>query len=105
VKELEKDWPILIPEKDKAWRLLNSLRPELRRKILRENKAITSREQIVAFTQKQEELFKSLKNALSARASAPLKASKKKNRVFLAEVECYKCHKKGHFMRECPETE
>jgi hypothetical protein len=44
VEELEEDWPTLIPEEDKAWRLLNSLRPELRREVLRENKAITSRE-------------------------------------------------------------
>jgi hypothetical protein len=44
VEELEEDWPTLTPEEDKAWRLLNSLRPELRREVLRENKAITSRE-------------------------------------------------------------
>jgi hypothetical protein len=43
VEKLEKDWPTLTPEKDKTWRLLNSLRPELRREVLRENKAITSR--------------------------------------------------------------
>jgi hypothetical protein len=44
VEELEEDWPILTLKKDKAWRLLNSLKPELRREVLRENKVITSKE-------------------------------------------------------------
>jgi hypothetical protein len=44
VKELEENWPTLTPKKDKAWKLLNSLRSELRREILRENKVITNRE-------------------------------------------------------------
>jgi hypothetical protein len=102
VKELKEDWPTLTLKKDKAWRLLNNLRPKLRREILRENKTITSREQVVASTQKQEKLSKSLENAPSARASAPLETSKKKDRLPLTEVKCYKCHKRGHFMRDCP---
>jgi hypothetical protein len=52
VKELEEDWPTLTFKEDKAWRLLNSLRPELRREVLRENKVITSREQVVASAQR-----------------------------------------------------
>jgi hypothetical protein len=101
VEELEEDWPILTLEEDKAWRLLNSLRPELRHEVLRENKAITSREQVVAFVQRQEELSKSLGSAPFTRASAPLEVFKKKDRLPLTEVECFKCGKKGHMKRDC----
>jgi hypothetical protein len=58
----------------------------------------------VASAQRQEELSKNLGSAPSARASAPLEASKKKDRVPLAKVKCYKYYKRGHFMRECPGT-
>jgi hypothetical protein len=104
VKKLKKDWPTLTPEKNKAWRLLNSLRSELRRKVLRENKTITSREQIVVFAQRQKKLFKSLESASYAQAqNAPVKTSKKKDRLSLAEIECFKCDKKSHIKRDCPE--
>jgi len=59
----------------------------------------------VIFAQRQEKLSKSLKSVLFARASAPLEAFKKKDRLLMAEIECYKCHKREHFMRDCPGKE
>jgi hypothetical protein len=76
----------------------------LRREVLRENKTITSREQVVASAQKQEKLFKSLGNAPYAQAqNTPVKAPKKKDKLPLTEIECFKCGKKGHMKRDCPE--
>jgi hypothetical protein len=57
----------------------------------------------VASAQRQEKLFKSLGSALYAQAqNAPVEALKKKDRLSLAEVECFKCGKKGYIKRDCP---
>jgi hypothetical protein len=50
----------------------------------------------VVFAQRQEELSKNLGSAPFARASAPLEASKKKDRLPLTEIKCFKCGKKGY---------
>ena len=44
VEELEEDLLVLTPGEERAWRMLNALRPEIRREVLRENRIITSRE-------------------------------------------------------------
>jgi hypothetical protein len=44
VEELEEDLLELDPGEERAWRMLNALRPEIRREVLKENKIITSRE-------------------------------------------------------------
>ena len=44
VEELEEDLLALSPGEERVWRMLNALRPEIRREVLRENRIITSRE-------------------------------------------------------------
>ena len=44
VKELEEDLLVLSPGEERVWRILNALRPEIRREILRENRIIINRE-------------------------------------------------------------
>ena len=47
VEELEEDLLALSPNEQRVWRMLNALRPEIRREVLRENRIITSREQVI----------------------------------------------------------
>jgi len=57
IEELEKDIPEWDLEKQKAHDLLNGLRPNIRLEVMRENKEITSREQVISAAQRQEELL------------------------------------------------
>jgi hypothetical protein len=52
VEELEEDLLSLTPSEERAWRMLNALRPEIRHDVLRENKTITSREQVIVAAQR-----------------------------------------------------
>jgi hypothetical protein len=56
IEELEKDIPAQTEQEKKAWQLLNSLAPAIRREVMKENKTITSRDQVIAAAQRQEEL-------------------------------------------------
>jgi hypothetical protein len=42
IKELKEDLLVLTPGEERAWCILNALRPKIRRKVLRENQIITS---------------------------------------------------------------
>src|SRR5450432_1680575 len=56
IEQLERDIPEQSKQEQEAWHLLNSLYPEIRREVMRENKVITTREQVIAAAQRQEEL-------------------------------------------------
>ena len=56
MKSLERDIPNWDAETRRAWELLNALRPDIRREVMRENKDIVSRDQIIASAQKQEQV-------------------------------------------------
>jgi hypothetical protein len=43
IEQLERDIPEQSKQQREAWHLLNSLHPEIRREVMRENKEITSR--------------------------------------------------------------
>jgi hypothetical protein len=59
IEELEKDIPAMTIEETKAWTLLTALHPDTRNEVLKENRNITSRAQVIASAQRQEELRKS----------------------------------------------
>lgn len=48
----------MTEQEKRAWQLLECLTEDTRREVLRENKTITSREQVIASAQRQEELNK-----------------------------------------------
>ena len=58
IEELEKDIPPMTLEETKAWTLLTALHPDTRTEVLKENKTISSRDQVIASAQRQEELRK-----------------------------------------------
>ena len=62
IEELERDVPPQDERTRKAWQLLNCLDSATRREVLRENKDITSREQVIAAAQRHEELLSNSKN-------------------------------------------
>src|SRR5204863_2100964 len=52
IEQLERDVPEQTKEVREAWTFLNSLSPELRREVLREQNTITSRDQVSASAQR-----------------------------------------------------
>jgi hypothetical protein len=58
IEGLERDIPDWTERERKAWFLLNSLYPNLRKEVIKENKVITSREQVIAAAQRYKELAK-----------------------------------------------
>jgi hypothetical protein len=118
VEELEEDLLSLTPSEERAWRMLNALRPEIRREVLRENKTITSREQVIVAAQRQEELLKQGRVARRPQgeltestrdASEKLEASSRRDasegRLRPEQRVCYQCRQTGHIAKDCPKTD
>lgn len=121
IEQLEEDIPKMSEDERKAWVLLNALSPALRAEVIRENKEITSREQVLASAQRHEEITKSRVKAESFRpplatttttrrwtpatssrvAANPPKPNPNERRREPFGGECYNCGKKGHRKQDC----
>ena len=104
VEELEEDLLTLSPGEECAWRILNALRPEIRREVLRENRTITSREQVIVATQRQEELLKLEQMQISLRSKEQadrLRDTYEIHSELRTERRCYKYRQLGHIVRDC----
>ena len=87
----------LTNELTQAWDLVNGLQSQLRREILREERAIRTRAQVITTAQRIEELetLRMPERRRSGGESTP------KNVV--GERTCYGCGKIGHVRKDCPE--
>jgi Zinc knuckle len=121
IESLERDIPPLSQEEIKAWTLLNALKPETRREVLKENKTITSRDQVIAAAQRQEELardestaYKTQESSGRSRAQSSRGRNTRKNRTESVTPrravpdrsasrsgKCFNCGKPGHKAAEC----
>jgi hypothetical protein len=118
IEQLERDIPEQTKQEREAWYLLNSLHPEIRREVMRENKEITSREQVIAAAQRQEELAEQQsKREPKTEAKAKETPTPNKRRTGGKQasrtpnpspkgkggegVKCYNCGKFGHKQDEC----
>jgi len=93
-------------EEQRAWTLLNGLRASIRSGVLRENKTITSRAQVLSAAQRQEELLGEVDGQGTGVASETGGRPGKRMRSMTessATILCYKCGKEGHFKKDCPE--
>jgi len=114
IEELEDDVPSLTEEQQRAWALLNGLRHEIRSTVLREEREIRSREQVIAAAQRLYELGRI--DARSSQAyrrqgasSAPQGASNAPQTVSAERrtdgKKCYRCGREGHISRHCTQAE
>lgn len=116
LETLERDIPEMDRETRLAWDLLNGLRTELRIEILKENENITSRAQVIAAAQRQEELENQRKRVAgrthekhgsSSRRSppAPKRTDQPKRqpeaRGMKRKGTCHYCGKENHYESEC----
>ena len=118
IEQLERDIPEWTKEERDAWSFLNSLSPDLRREVLREQKEITSRDQVSASAQRFEELAeqearkdskgesKSKDTPASGRRFGGKKSAQRtpssNDKTKTSEpLKCFNCGKIGHKQAEC----
>jgi hypothetical protein len=98
LEELEEDVPPLSQEELRAWALVNGLRPELRTAVLREERTIRNRTQVVAAAQRLENLQS---KTLGVSASHAVRTQDAGEQQLKGSRRCYKCDQEGHIARDC----
>jgi hypothetical protein len=125
IENLEQDIPPMTEDERRAWVLLNALRPALRAEVIRENKEITSREQVLASAQRHEEVtrqqtkaetpkqyskstpMRPASDSWSRRSSASREHKEKFERKETTPTttrwrgSCFNCGKSGHKSADC----
>jgi hypothetical protein len=120
IEGLERDIPDWTERERKAWFLLNSLHPDLRKEVMKENKVITSREQVIAAAQRHEELAKQqgssesqvkpatprrdarvTHRSRSAKTVGSSGRSSSRSEPSRKDLICFNCGKPGHKSNEC----
>ena len=116
VEGLERDIPEWTERERKAWSLLNALDQDLRKEVMKENKSITSREQVIAAAQRHEDLVKQQGSSDSQAKPTTLKRDaralyrprsgrsqggseqlgSKPETQYKFQGTCHTCGKKGH---------
>jgi hypothetical protein len=106
LEELEEDIPILSVEQLRAWTLLNSLRLDLRVAVLREERVISTRTQVVATAQRLEMLGMGKPEITETKTSARASAGAAQTKSTGDETRtCYICSELGHIARHCPKKD
>jgi hypothetical protein len=117
LEEIEEDIPEMSQEESRAWSLLNGLRTEVRSGVLREEREIRTREQVIASAQRLHELgtmgtgvshaFRSGGHGQGSQTQASRRAESKEESTLEGRTEtrkCHRCYKRGHIIRDCPEV-
>lgn len=98
LEEFEEDIPdSLTVEQQRAWTLLNALRSDLRVAVLREERAIHTRAQVVAAAQRLEILTEPREEGEVVEKARPLRLP-----GAVENRECYICRQRGHIAKHCP---
>jgi hypothetical protein len=112
--ELEEDIPEMSHEEQHAWLLLNGLRQEVRSGVLREEREIRSRKQVITAAQRLHKLgtmgtgvshafcsrFRSEGGDTQDKAESKESTSEGRTET----RKCHRCYKRGHIIVNCPEV-